>query len=98
MAREQTRHVLAADVGGTKTRVALFSARPGMPSTGSIAGPDTLLAEIDRRAGASDEARRKSSQARALVDELSAPLVKEFQQEFRALGERLEVDPLGAHR
>ena len=58
----------------------------------------SLLAELDRRSGSPSEARRRARQARTLVDELSGPLPEDLQREFRAMGEDLEVDPLGAYR
>jgi len=59
----------------------------------------SLLGEIARRSGADSEARRLTREARALVEELAAPLrVEEHRHHFLALGERLESDPLGSHR
>jgi class 3 adenylate cyclase/tetratricopeptide (TPR) repeat protein len=59
----------------------------------------SLLGEIARRAGAESEGQRLTRRARALVEELAAPIAsEELKRNFLALGERLETDPLGAHR
>jgi tetratricopeptide (TPR) repeat protein len=59
----------------------------------------SLLGEIARRAGAESEGLRLTRQARALVEELAAPITsEELKLNFLALGEHLESDPLGAYR
>jgi tetratricopeptide (TPR) repeat protein len=59
----------------------------------------SLLAELERRAGDRARAERLAHEARALVEGLAAALPEPvLAVEFRALGERLERDPLGAHR
>jgi class 3 adenylate cyclase/tetratricopeptide (TPR) repeat protein len=59
----------------------------------------SLLGEIARRAGADSEGQRLTRQARDLVEQLAAPIAsEELKRNFLALGERLETDPLGAHR
>ena len=59
----------------------------------------SLLAEIARRAGRPDEARRLAAEARSLVARLAEPLGEgELKQRFLDLGERLETAPLAAYR
>ncbi len=59
----------------------------------------SLLAELERRRGRSQATRRYVSEARTLVDRVATRLPEgESPQQFRALGERLESDPLGAYR
>ena len=59
----------------------------------------SLLAELARRRGNGSEAEAEAARAQSLVESLAANLSDpDLQRDFRALGERLHVDPLGAHR
>jgi hypothetical protein len=59
----------------------------------------SLLAELARRADDRREAEAQASRAQGLVETLACALSEaELQREFRALGERLVVDPMDAYR
>jgi tetratricopeptide (TPR) repeat protein len=59
----------------------------------------SLFAELERRSGDRSRSRDLLHEARSLIDGLASSLPElELQRGFRALGERLEEDPLGAHR
>jgi len=59
----------------------------------------SLFAELERRSGDHSRSRDLLHQARSLIEGLASSLPElELQRGFRALGERLEEDPLGAHR
>jgi len=59
----------------------------------------SLRAEIARRDGDAEKARRRFEKARALVGASAARVGEpELQQELRSLGERLVADPFSAYR
>jgi tetratricopeptide (TPR) repeat protein len=59
----------------------------------------SLSGELARRAGDTAEAERRFARARSLVEAKALAVPEpDLRGEFRALGERLASDPLGAHR
>jgi hypothetical protein len=59
----------------------------------------SLFAELERRSGDRSRSRELLHEARSLIEGLASSLPEhELQRGFRALGERLDGDPLGAHR
>jgi class 3 adenylate cyclase/tetratricopeptide (TPR) repeat protein len=58
----------------------------------------SLLAELERRRGRSEAARRRGAEWRAVIGYVAARLPEDGARHFHALAERLESDPLGAYR